>query len=518
MTTILHRPVCDLLGCTYPIVQAGMGGVARSELVVAVTKAGGFGFLGMVREPTDLIRAEVEVVRSHGIERFGVNLIPASTERALLDAQVETCIEVGVPVVSLFWDVPFSLVRRLRDAGIIVACQVGSLAEARAMEDAGAQILIAQGVEAGGHVRGDRPLNDLLPEIAEQTEVPVLAAGGLSNGADLATMLSLGAQGGVFGTTLIATREAFAHDYHKQRLVDADDEDTTLTDVFHINWPRGAKVRVLANSVTRGERGDPFSNARTIIGDEAGRPIYLFSTDSPLRSMTGDFEAMALYGGKGVSQVSRIVSVSERICTIVAEAVSLLDAGAPSQSAPVELASPACCAHEMDDVYMGFAGRDTLLPALNELLEAERAGARIMLRTVPEAPEALKPLMRAIHRDAVRWCGVLTQAVQRLEGVPSRKTGALHEKAMAIADILERLAVLNRGQNWVVRKLRQLLPTIRDGIIHANLAVMLASHETNIALVTAELPEGSLIESSQIPPHAQDDDRTLEMPPPEPPV
>ena len=103
-----------------------------------------------------------------------------------------------------------------------------------------------------------RPLHELLPEIAEHTAVPVLAAGGLVDGADLATVLSLGAQGAVFGTVLIATPESFAHDYHKQRLVDADGEDTVLTDAFHINWPRGAKVRVLANSVTRGERGDPF--------------------------------------------------------------------------------------------------------------------------------------------------------------------------------------------------------------------------------------------------------------------
>ena len=84
---------------------------------------------------------------------------------------------MGVPVVGLFWDVPLPLVQRLRDAGIVVVCQLGSLAEVSAVEHAGAQILIAQGVEAGGHVRGDRPLHELLPEIAERTNVPVLAAG-----------------------------------------------------------------------------------------------------------------------------------------------------------------------------------------------------------------------------------------------------------------------------------------------------------------------------------------------------
>ena len=138
----------------------------------------------------------------------------------------------------------------------------------------------------------------------------------LVDGADLVTVLALGAQGAVFGTALIATEESFAHEYHKRRLVEAATEDTVLTDAFHINWPHGAKVRVLANSVTRGERGDPFGKTRTVIGDEEGRPIYLFSTDSPLRSMTGDFEAMALYAGAGVGRVDAVQPAAARIHAI----------------------------------------------------------------------------------------------------------------------------------------------------------------------------------------------------------
>ncbi len=489
MATTLHRPVCDLLGCTYPIVLAGMGGVARSELVAAVIEAGGFGFLGMVREPVDLIRSEVAALRARGIGRFGVNLIPHATDPALLEAQVSACIDLGVPVVGLFWDVALKLVARLRAAGQIVVCQVGSRAEAQAVEQAGAQVLIAQGVEAGGHVRGERPLHDLIPEIAAETELPVFAAGGLVDGADLATVLSLGAQGAVFGTALIATPESFAHDYHKQRLIDAQEGDTVLTDAFHINWPRGAKVRVLANSVTRGKCGDPFSGARTVIGDDAGRPMYLFSTDSPLRSMTGEFEAMALYAGAGVSRVTAIVGTAERVRAVAAEASRLLDSNAARPSEPVELASPACLAHEMDDRYMGFAARDELLPALNELLEAERAGARVTLATAKEITDGkLKPLVLAIHRDEARWCGVLTSAIHQLQGAPSQKMGAFYDKVMAIPDLPARLAFLNRGQGWVVSKLKALLPTIRDETIYADLAAMLASHERNIGLVAAELP------------------------------
>ncbi len=485
----LHRPVCDLLGCTYPVVLAGMGGVARSELVTAVTEAGGFAFLGMVREPVDLIQSEVAALRGRRIDRFGVNLIPAATDGGLLEAQVSACIDLGVPVVGLFWDVSLKLVARLRAARIIVACQVGSRAEAQAVEQAGAQIIIAQGVEAGGHVRGDRPLHDLLPEIVAETALPVLAAGGLADGADLATVLSLGAQGAVFGTALVATPESYAHDYHKQRLVDAKEGDTVLTDAFHINWPRGAKTRVLANSVIRGERGDPFTEVRTVIGDEAGRPIYLFSTESPLRTMSGAFEAMALYAGTGVGRITNIVGAADRVRAIVIEAARLVDANTTPPSEPAKLASPACLAHEMDDRYMGFASREELLSALNELLEAERAGARVTLATAKSITDGdLEPLVMAIHRDEARWCGVLTQAIHQLQGAPSVKTGAFYDKAMAIPDLAARLAFLNRGQGWVVRKLKTLLPTIRDDALHADLAGMLASHEGNIGLVAAELP------------------------------
>ena len=154
-----------------------------------------------------------------------------------------------------------------------------------------------------------------------------------------------------------------------------------------------------------------------------------------------------------------------------------------------EFASPACSAHEMDDRYMGFAGREELLAALNELLEAERAGARVTLRTARQITDpTLEALVMAIHRDEARWCGMLTKVIQQLRGLPSQKTGAFHDKAMAIDDITARMAFLNRGQGWVVRKLKALLPTVRDDAIHADLEVMLVSHEQNIDLVAARLP------------------------------
>lgn len=463
-----------------------MGGVARSQLVCAVTEAGGFGFLGMVRESPDLIREEVRLVRAGTDRKFGVNVIPAATDPALLDAQIATCIELAVPVVGLFWDISQPLMQRLHKAGILVVCQVGSLEEAWEAQNAGADILIAQGVEAGGHVRGKRPLALLLPEIVAMATVPVLAAGGIVDGGDVATALTLGAQGAVLGTALIATHESFAHPYHKQRLVDAAEGETVLTEIFHINWPMGANVRVLANSVTRGERGDPFAEGKTVIGDEEGRPIYLFSTDSPLRSMTGDFEAMALYAGAGVGRIDAIAGAAERLQRIAADTVALLDSGALPPRTSQDMASPTCYADEANDAYMGYMDRATLLAALNELLEAERAGARVTLETIAQTEDpGLKQLVTQVHRDEVRWCGVLMGAVKSMQATPSTQTGAFYGMAMDIADLPQRLTFLNRGQGWVVKKLKALVPKIRDERIQADLAAMLASHKDNIRRVEA---------------------------------
>ena len=476
-SSILPRTaLCDLLDCRHPLILAGMGGVARSELVAAVSEAGGFGFLGMVREPLPLIRGEVAAVRARTSRCFGVNLIPAATEARLLREQVDLCIELTVPVVGLFWDVDRAVVARLRAAGITVVHQVGSVADALLAQDAGAHALIVQGVEAGGHVRGSQPLAQLLDEVLAVAEVPVAAAGGLIDGRDLVRVLGQGAQAAVLGTALMATEESFAHDYHKQRLVQARAGDTVLTEDFHINWPPHAKVRVLANSVTRGERGNPWATPKTAIGDEQGRTIYLFSTDSPLRSMRGDFEAMALYAGQGVDRIAAVEPAARRLQRILAEAQALWPVVAATAAPAIELASPVCYAAEFERERNA-----PVLARLNELLQAERAGVRVTVHTADQMqPGEARALVQDIHRDEVKWCVMLTSAIRALDGTPCTGTGAFHEQAMAIADLRERLAFLNRGQGWVAKKLRELLPLVDDPAIRAGLTEMLHAHEGNL--------------------------------------
>jgi Domain of unknown function (DUF6306) len=153
--------------------------------------------------------------------------------------------------------------------------------------------------------------------------------------------------------------------------------------------------------------------------------------------------------------------------------------------AVVEAGSPACSMHEADDAYMGYAGKDELTAMLNELLEAEHAGARVTLESARAAGGGpIAELMRSIHRDEARWCGMLADHIRTLGEAPTPKVGAFYGKAMAIEDLGERITFLNRGQGWVVRKLREMLPRVRGDRLHADLSEMLGSHEANIALAT----------------------------------
>lgn len=153
-----------------------------------------------------------------------------------------------------------------------------------------------------------------------------------------------------------------------------------------------------------------------------------------------------------------------------------------------EPSSPVCYASDADDAYMGYAARDDILTTLNELLEAERAGAKVALASSRIVSSSrYVALMKQVRADEARWCAMLSRHIKRLGGVPSRKTGAFREKALAIVDPAERLAFLNRGQAWVVRKLEALGPRVREDQLHRDLKNMLDSHRVNIAKAEDEL-------------------------------
>ena len=158
---------------------------------------------------------------------------------------------------------------------------------------------------------------------------------------------------------------------------------------------------------------------------------------------------------------------------------------------PNDPSSPACLAHEADDAYMGFAPRAEIAAFLNELLEAERAGTGVALKSAADAAGTpYVDLLRDVHRDEARWCAMLLKQLKAL-GVPaSTKIGAFEGKALAIEGLPERMAFLNRGQGWVVKKLREMLPKVRDDSLHRDLTEMLQSHEVNIARTNEALQAG----------------------------
>lgn len=472
---VLHTPLVDILDCELPVMGAGMGGVARHGLAAAISNAGGFGCLGMVREPPDRIRDEVHAYRRLSQRPFAVNLIPSATDSALLDAQVEVCLELGVSAIVLFWDVDTDLVARLKARNVLVIHQVGTLAAAQHALDAGVDVLIAQGVEAGGHVHGQTSLMALLPEIVAVSMVPVVASGGIASGQALAAALALGAQGVSCGSAFLATREANVHPHHQQRLLGAHADDTVLTTRFFRNWPMPAPVRVLRNAVTEGGHDALYRQRATpVIGEQDGVPVHLFSTDSPLRDFVGAADDMALYAGQSCGQITDICSAAERLQQLCREATDVLQRmGAADAVTPPPTDRKA---------RAGAAPDAAMVDVLQELLAAERAGARVAAQSLREAQDpAQRALLEQVRQGEAESCRRLTACLRHLGVEPTRAVGAFYDKAMAIPGLDERLPFVDRGQRWVIRRLLAYLPECGDAYVRGQLEQMLRTHEVNSA-------------------------------------
>ena len=226
-------PGFDLRSLGVPIVQAGMGAVARHELAAAVSQAGGLGTIAGARAR---IAAEVDGARALSGRPIAVNLLLPFLRPGDVDAAATA------DVIVTFWGEP----RRL--AANMWIHQCGSVEEARAAEAAGVDAVIAQGVEAGGHVRGTTPLLELLERVRAAVKIPVLAAGGIVDAVGVREVLDAGAVAAVVGTRFLASEESRAHPDYKQRCVAGT--ETVLTELFGLGWPN-APHRVIPNQATR---------------------------------------------------------------------------------------------------------------------------------------------------------------------------------------------------------------------------------------------------------------------------
>jgi enoyl-[acyl-carrier protein] reductase II len=223
---MLHTKLCDLLEIQHPVMLAGMGGVSYAELAAAVSKAGGYGVLGMAGRQPDFIREQMREVRKLTDAPFGVDLLAASPESLL--ASVEIIIAEGASTFVAGLGVPLPIIERLKAGGVKVMVVCGAVKHAVKAEQAGCDAVICQGGEGGGHTGlvGTLPL---VAQAVEAVKIPVVAAGGLYDGRGLAAALTLGAVGVWMGTRFIASEEAHAAGLYRQTILEATDEDTVRT-------------------------------------------------------------------------------------------------------------------------------------------------------------------------------------------------------------------------------------------------------------------------------------------------
>jgi NAD(P)H-dependent flavin oxidoreductase YrpB (nitropropane dioxygenase family) len=316
----------EAYGLSTPIVQAGMAFVGMTpELAVAVSNAGAMGSLGVGLMPAPAVAATIAAIRAGTDGPFHVNLITPFA----VDEQIDVLCEAGVPAASFHWGhPPRRWIGRLHDAGVRVFEQVGSVEDARRAAGDGIDVVVAQGLEAGGHNFATLPTFALVPLVVDAVApAMVLASGGIADGRGLAAALMLGADGAWIGTRLVATDESAAHDGFKERLVSAPATATVRTSLFGPETPDFNPMRVLRNRVV--DEHPDGGGPRPVIGHTVlgGQEIELlrYTNLVPMRSVTtGDLEEMPLLSGQGVGLVDAVKSAATVITDLTTSAAAML--------------------------------------------------------------------------------------------------------------------------------------------------------------------------------------------------
>jgi len=306
----LHTAVCKLLRIAIPILQAGMARATTPELVAAVSNAGGLGIIGGLSRTPDELRNEIREVRELTDRPFGVNHVVCRMDRAA----VQMTLAQRVPVLSLAWGRATDLTYQAHEAGIKVIHMVSTPEEAGQVASDGADVIVAQGTEGGGHI-GTMSTMSLVPQVVDLVGgVPVLAAGGIADGRGLAAALMLGAQGALIGTRFLATPEARGRGHSKDVILNALGSQTVASkfydDVLGIVWP-GALVRSIEHPLL-----DEWADRQqewTLAADQL-RPALEAAITS------GDF----VLAGESAGLVHDIVPAGELVARIAKEAENLL--------------------------------------------------------------------------------------------------------------------------------------------------------------------------------------------------
>ena len=326
-------------GLRHPFVGAGMGFAAHPPLAAAVSNAGGLGVIGASPDPPASLAVMVDELGKLTDRPWGVDLICAETGLgpASTDEHIDVCVELRVPLVVFHHDPPPARwVQRITEAGARVWMQVSSIELAAAAVELGVVGLVAQGVEAGGHARGVVPLHDLLTDVRGRFPDRLLvAAGGIADGAGVASALRAGADGVWVGTRLVASAESYAHSEYKRRLVDADG-GAVVTTAFGPEWP-DQRYRLLPTPTVWEWAGreheipapppGPDVIGHTTLFPHSARLAYAmpkFSAVPPTPDATGDWDEMAFPAGQGVGLIHDVPPAAEIVRDMMAEAHRLL--------------------------------------------------------------------------------------------------------------------------------------------------------------------------------------------------
>lgn len=234
--------ICELLGIEYPIIQGGMAWVATAELAAAVSNAGGLGLIAAGGAPADVVREQIKKARTLTDKPFGINVMLMSP---FSDEVMEVVIEEKPAVVATGAGNPGKYIERLKEAGIKIMPVIASVAMAKRMEKAGADAVIAEGTEAGGHI-GELTTMVLTPQVVDAVSIPVVSAGGYADSRGTKAAFALGADGIQVGTRFICSTECIAHENYKNAVLKAKDRDAVVT-----GRSTGAPVRALRNKLTK---------------------------------------------------------------------------------------------------------------------------------------------------------------------------------------------------------------------------------------------------------------------------